>query len=276
VSDSESKSQVQFENPPVVEVACGVVFNELNDLLVPHFGLLWEEFKEEYPLCQEKPDLAVKIENLPGYPNFPPEVEFFDTPPLPRIWFLRDKEDRVIQVQRNRFLHNWRKVNASDEYPRFDTVIQIFERHLSTFKNFITKRGLGEIQPLQYEIIYVNIISPAMSNQKLTEIGRVFPDISWRNKQNRFLKEPESINWNATFLLPDDQGRVYVNTKTLSNADNQKFLMEITVRGIHPNQSSLEGLSDWFRLAHDWVVQSFTDLTSTEMQNIVWRKKDEN
>jgi len=277
VADLKTSSQVHFENPPVVEVACGVVFNELKDLLVPHFGLLWEEFKSEYPICQEKPELDARIENF-SESGIVPEIEFSDTPPLPRIWFLRNQEDRIIQIQRNRFLHNWRKVKPDDEYPMFDKVVEIFKQRLSTFKEFLAREKLGEIQPLQYEIVYVNIISTCMSDRKLTDIGQVFPDITWRNNQERFLINPEAINWSATFLLPDNKGRIYVNTKTLRSNDDreQKFLMDISVRGIDSNQSSLEGLSDWFNLAHDWVVQSFIDLTSTEMQNAVWSKKNGN
>ncbi|MEE3715278.1 TIGR04255 family protein [Tumidithrix elongata RA019] len=276
--DIETPFQIQFETPPVVEVACGVAFHELKNLLAPHLGLLWEEFKADYPSCQEKPELEAKIEDLSGYTPKVTEVKFFDTPPLPRIWFLSDKEDKIIQIQRNRFLHNWRKVNQDDQYPRFDKVFQIFKQQLSTFKEFLSKENLGEIQPLQYEIVYVNIISTDIGNQKLAEIGRVFPDIVWRNNQDRFLIEPESINWNTTFLLPENKGRIHINIRTLKQIDNQeqKFLMDITVRGIDPNQSSLEGLSDWFNLAHNWVIQSFTDLTSLEMQNSVWGKKNDN
>lgn len=277
MADLKTSSQIHFKKPPVVEVACGIVFNELKGLLVPHFGLLWEKFKSEYPICQEQPELEAKIEIFSESPIVT-EFAFSDTPPLPRIWFLREQKDRIIQIQRNRFLHNWRKVNPDDEYPMFDTVVQIFKQHLSTFKEFLAREKLGEIYPLQYEIVYVNIISTGVGDRKLIDIGRVFPDITWRNNQDRFLVNPEAINWSATFLLPDNKGRVYANTKALKSTDNeeQKFIMEITVRGIDQKQSSLEGLSDWFDFAHEWIVQSFIDLTSTEMQDLVWSKSNGN
>lgn len=34
-----------FENPPVVEVVCGIQFEYLSQLITPHFGLLWEMYK---------------------------------------------------------------------------------------------------------------------------------------------------------------------------------------------------------------------------------------
>ncbi|ELS34833.1 MULTISPECIES: TIGR04255 family protein [Pseudanabaena] len=277
MADLKTSSQIHFKKPPVVEVACGIVFNELKGLLVPHFGLLWEEFKSEYPICQEQPELEVKIETF-SESEIVTGFEFSDTPPLPRIWFLRNQKDRIIQIQRNRFLHNWRKVSPDDEYPMFDTVVQIFKQHLHTFKEFLAREKLGEIQPLQYEIVYVNIISTGIGDRKLTDIGQIFPDITWRKNQDRFLLNPEFINWNATFLLPDNQGRVHVNIKTLKGIDNQepKFLMDITVRGIDSNQTSLDKSLDWFNLAHDWVVQSFVDLTNIDMQNLVWIKNNDN
>ena len=38
-----------FENPPVIEVVCGVSFAPLTDLKAVHLGLLWERFRDRYP-----------------------------------------------------------------------------------------------------------------------------------------------------------------------------------------------------------------------------------
>ena len=35
-----------FDNPPVIEVVCGVRFKAINKLLAPHFGLLWKNLKQ--------------------------------------------------------------------------------------------------------------------------------------------------------------------------------------------------------------------------------------
>ena len=59
-----------FEKPPVVEVVCGVLFKNIDKLLVPHFGQLWERFKPEYNDCQEVAPIAPVIEgNSPGPRN---------------------------------------------------------------------------------------------------------------------------------------------------------------------------------------------------------------
>ncbi len=48
-----------YELPPVLEVVCGVLFKPIK-LLVPHFGLLWEEFQSEYPTFQEAVPLGIR------------------------------------------------------------------------------------------------------------------------------------------------------------------------------------------------------------------------
>jgi uncharacterized protein (TIGR04255 family) len=140
----------EYENPPVDEVVCGVLFEPVKGFLLPHYGLLWEKFRPDYPHCQEVSPLMPIIETFDDLPS--PEVEFTEIP-LPRIWFLHN-DGRIIQVQRDRFLHNWRKLQPTDEYPRYHTVFHLFQSHLSTFQAFLLERKLGSLLPRQYEMTY--------------------------------------------------------------------------------------------------------------------------
>ena len=71
--------------------------------------------------------LAVQIEGSGGSPA-QPEVELLENPPLPRVWFLEPNGNKLIQVQRERFHHNWRKINPGDEYPAAQARLQIVPR----------------------------------------------------------------------------------------------------------------------------------------------------
>ncbi len=78
---------VDYENPPVIEVVCGILFKPIQALLAPHLAVLWEKYRSEYPICSEVAPLAPVIEHFED--SFEMKLEFSDLPPLPRIWFSR-------------------------------------------------------------------------------------------------------------------------------------------------------------------------------------------
>ena len=118
----------KFEKPPVIEVVCGIQFEPLTSLLAPHLGVLWERYKQDYPHCREVAPLAPVLERFEGLPSV--ELQLSDTPPLPRTWFIHQDETGIVQVQRDRFLHNWKKVRDEDEYPHYEKVIGMFRDRL--------------------------------------------------------------------------------------------------------------------------------------------------
>jgi uncharacterized protein (TIGR04255 family) len=262
-----------YENPPVVEVVCGVLFNPFQLLFAPHLGLLWEKYKSEYPNCREVPPLPPVIEQFEEPPKM--ELQIADVPPLPRVWFMHVSDNGIIQVQRDRFLHNWRKVRPEDEYPRYHKVIEMFRDRLSRFESFLEENKLGIIEPLQYEMTYINHILQGVGWTKMNEIGNVFPDFTLRASEQRFLPEPEGINWRTMFVLPDRAGRLHVTIRRGIHRDSglSMLLLDLTVRGMGSDKSS-EGMWAWFDLAHEWIVRGFADLTGKEVQKKIWRQKD--
>ena len=114
-SEYEDDSIVDFKNPPITEAVCGIAFRRIERFLAPHVGLLWALFRDDYPRVEEKSPLTPPKQAIDGDEN----VSLAEIIGRPRIWFVREDETRLIQVQQDRFLHNWKKVKA-DEY----TVIQ--------------------------------------------------------------------------------------------------------------------------------------------------------
>jgi uncharacterized protein (TIGR04255 family) len=260
----------EYENPPVGEVVCGVQFKTLEKLRIPHFGLFWEGCKAEYPRCQEVAPLIPLVERFGA-----DEGEAVQLPgevPLPRVWFLNSEETGIIQVQRDRFLHNWKKVKSTDKYPRYHTVIELFKRQLGLFEQFLAQYDLGEILPVQYEMTYVNHIRQGDGWENLSELSRVFRDYSWRNDE-RFLPGIEHINLRKSFELPERMARLYVSIRDgkLIEGQTPVILFELTVRGI-PGEHSREAMWKWFDVAREWIVRGFTDLTSDAIQKNVWRR----
>jgi len=180
-----------YKKPPVIEVVCGVHFKSLNNLLAPHLGLLWEKFKAEYPTCKEVAPFAPVIEQFEGEKQI--KLDFQEVPPLPRIWFIHKSDNGIIQVQRDRFLHNWRKVRPHDEYPQYPIVIDMFKSKLSQFESFLNENDFDKLVPLQYEMTYISHIWEGDGWSNLSEIGKVFPDHSFRQISKRFIPEPENF-----------------------------------------------------------------------------------
>ena len=131
-------------------------------------------------------------------------------PPIPRVWFVSDDQTWVIQVQRDRFVYNWRSQSADAKYPRFPKILNSFEKCLAVFKRFLDEIGAGQLVPVQYELTYVNHVLQGQGWHSLADIGDVFPDFGWRSRVARFLGEPEGVNWQTQFLLPQRAGRLHM------------------------------------------------------------------
>jgi uncharacterized protein (TIGR04255 family) len=261
-----------YDNPPVAEVACSVIFCSLKDLLSPHIGLLWQQFQTKYPQFQDLPPISPSIELFDSQ-EFNIEMEFTSIPPLPRAWFIGEDNSKVVQVQRDRLVHNWRKVNSQSEYPRYVEIMQGFQECLSIFESFLMQQRLGSIQMRQYELTYVNRIPKGCGWSRIEEISNIFPDITWKTNSSRFLSDPKSISWSSVFDIPNQVGRLHVSVNPIIVEGEISLSFELTVRGIKGHESR-DQLGGWFDIAHEWIIRSFSDLTNESVQKEIWGKRE--
>lgn len=261
----------EYERPPVIEVVCGLLFKEFTRFHAVHLGSFWQKLKPYYDHSREVAPLVPAFESF-GEPA-PLKLQFTDVPPLPRTWLLTPKENGIVQVQRDRFLHNWKKVEPDDEYPRYTHVIQMFRERLTAFDAFLAEEQLGTIEPLQYEMTYVNHIPQGHGWTCPANVGDVFPDFIRQANTGRFLPEPDQLNWRTSFPLPMQQGRLHAVIRHVQpGSDSDPILLfELTARGM-PNDTTREAMWSWFDLAHEWIVRGFTDLTSENVRKSVWRQ----
>ena len=261
----------EFENPPVIEVVCGLQFQPLKTMLAGHLGQLWDHFKPDYSKLKEAAPLPHLVEQYDS-PEDRIKLSTTNIPDLPRTWFIHKDDTGVLQVQRDRFLHNWRKVKAADYYPRYHEVIARFREHLATFKGFVDELSLGSLTTDQFELSYINHIPIGDGWNSHGEIGAVLPDFGWRINQGRFLPPAEVFNWRTSFLLPNQTGRLHVTAITASRrSDNRPILfLELSARGM-PAQATEDAMWTWFDTAHEWIVKAFADLTGEQMHRI-WKR----
>ena len=123
---------------------------------------------------------------------------------LTRTWFETSDGNGLIQVQRDRFLHNWKKERDIDVYPHYDYVIGNFRRCLEKFEAFLQENKLGSIDPVQYELTYINHVPQGEGWSTFGDLGNVFPDFSWRSAK-RFLPQPEALIGTPVLLCLKNQ-----------------------------------------------------------------------
>ena len=259
-----------FKDPPVVEVVCGVLFEPLEDFAAPHLGLYWQSLQPAYPYFRELGALPPVIEpaEMPAQ-ILPAQIQFSDKPLL-RTWFMNEDQSLIIQVQRDRFLTNWKKVKVGKDYPRYGKVFGHFRENFEKFQSFVKESELGDIQALQYELTYVNHIPQGTGWTSMATLGGVFRDFGWQNG-DRFLPEPETISWNSTFRLPGGEGRLHVAAANAVRIEDSQPVIQLTftARGI-PGDKRIENMQNWFDMARKWIVKGFVDLTSTQAQDETW------
>jgi uncharacterized protein (TIGR04255 family) len=269
-----------FDNPPVVEVAISLQFSPL-DLHASHFGLLWSHFRREgYPRTEDHGTLEPAIEQFgtTQQPEIGVRVQTFDdAPPLPRVWFLNDTQDELIQVQRDRLIVNWRQGAQSEPYPRYANIIKRHRASLTTLTSFAESENLGAIVPTQCEITYVNHLP---MGEGWSRHGDLEPIITtWRNHySDSYLGVPEDVRLLMRYRMNDEQddplGRLHVVVQPASRTiDKQPILvMNLTARGT-PGGTSVTAVYELFDRQHEWIVRGFASITTKEM-HLIWRRKN--
>lgn len=262
----------EYDNPPLIEVVFGIQFKAIEGLKTPHIGAFWDKIgRTEYPIFREMPLLRHIVESYGPSRSEPAnsELGLFKSPPLPRLFFISEDETRLIQLQADRLLQNWRKCQVEAEYPKYSTLFPSFSQSWKLFCDFVKEQGLGEVHPDQYELTYVNHIEHGSGWTDERGIEGVFPWFKCK-RDGAFLGVPEEAGWRISYVFPKNTGRLHVEMKQgLTKEDGKPVLvLNLTARG------SAEGdLRKWFDLAHEWIVKSFADLTESSVQKDVWKKR---
>ncbi|MCP4679612.1 MAG: TIGR04255 family protein [Deltaproteobacteria bacterium] len=265
MTDQTIERKVDFEAPPVVEVVCGVVVEPTPAFSATSFGDLRTRYKDGFPNTVDQAPLPAPTPQ--GTVRF--EV---GSPVLPRVWFKSEDERRLLQIQQDRFIFNWRRRDDADEYPTFPDVWDSFTKHYETYKEYLTADGKHPLREVQYELRYVNHIPADKVWHGLEDINRVFPDIDWRDNKDRFLPIPRDVRWETRFPLPDGAGVLLSNAGTARRIDTGELILTLDLLCQGP--AGILEFHRWFDLGHEWIVRGFSDLTGNEMQTTTWGRKE--
>jgi uncharacterized protein (TIGR04255 family) len=216
------------------------------------------------------------VELFEGMPLQRINVQLLDRPPLPRCWFLNSSGTQLIQVQPDRFVHNWRRTTINEVYPRFPDILSRFIDELNEFMTFLQKESLGQLVPRQCEVTYVNHLRVEQGWNNLGEVNKLL-SIWSGTYSDEFLKTPEDVAMRIRYRIQDDAGssigRLHITFEpAFDNRTSEPLaVLGLTARG-KPLGPDLEGIKKFLQLGRMQIVRSFTSITTREMHNL-WQRE---
>ena len=265
----------RYHKPPVNEVVLAVSFEPLPLLNSVQFLRLWTEHFPNLPRVEEQPPYAPPVERF-GRAGMLPNIRVALGPGTGRYWFVNPEGTELVQIQRDWFARNWRKVTGEDVYPHFDSLHEAFERDFNRLEEFIAEAELGDLRPTQCEVTYINTIDRRGQWDVHGDAPKVFTVL--RDLQAAFLPSAEDETFGLRFLITRDAddrplGRLNVQCQpayTSAEQDEAVFVLNLTARGA-PLDGSTAGVHAFMRIGHEWIVRGFTDLTTAHM-HAAWER----
>ena len=255
---------LKFKNPPINEVVIAVYFRQpIIDFRSEHAGLLWAKLMKEFPHISQNPTLGPEIFAEP------------EPYPMPRYWLTSQDESTLIQIQKNAFLFNWRKQQAS--YPHYDHVKEKFDKHYAYFMQFIRDIGISqEIKISNCELIYINLFEKSDHWDSLSDSSNVVPSLSLIDIGDKDALL-ESFSYTTIYKTAHDV-TTHVNLKSGKKVKEPKhpvLLMELRTTGDLEKGTKSEA-DTWFNHAHDAIIETFVGITNKELQQNVWVLEERN
>lgn len=259
----------EFENPPINELVCGTQFESIGKWQTPHFGLFWERVRAEYPEFQDQnPLTTLSAPTAAEVSKLRVDIETLQMVPLRRVWLLDQSRQYLMQVDPPRFLHNWRKLKDGDTYPRFRSAYAKFTESLNVFRRFVRESSLGEPVFDQYELSYINHIVSDEENP--TSAYEYLSCFKW-DPESKLLGRPNGLQLSFRVPLGEKRGMLIISAKHgKRKSDNRHVLiLELSARGsAEPTGTDMQ---EWYDLAHETIVRSFVELTTSEAHKF-WRR----
>jgi uncharacterized protein (TIGR04255 family) len=218
------------------------------------------------------PGAEPEFEDFASAPPVPPQLiqfQFEHDPNAVRCWFLTTDDTELIQVQRNRFIQNWRKVKGDEVYPRYDTRLRpAFAKRHARYLEFLVAQGLSIPTILQIELTYINDLVPGEGWGNVGDLHRLLTP--WRGEYTHgFLPSPYGMRIGASYAMPEQRGRLHLNIQRVVRPRDQHEILQfrLTAR-VKPTSGEERSILEAFDLARDWIVNGFTDWTTPTMHKI--------
>lgn len=269
IAENKDIKRVKFENPPINELGISLFYVPVAELKAQHIGIYWSKIEERYPLCEQQPPVISDPLNPQPFPDAVPGEVF----PLPRFWFSRAEHPTLIQVQRNAFMLNWRRVSGT-EYPHYETVIEDFWRELQEYKAFVQEKVGGKLDVIQRcELLYVNIIPTSEVFSGPDQLMKVFPHVTSLYDIQKDDRQLAGLNATVTYrVTPALAIDLAIRLGRRVDTKETVAVLEFKAHGV-PGDLSLEGARIWYYAAHDAIYNLFLDSTTEIVQRTIWKPR---
>jgi uncharacterized protein (TIGR04255 family) len=266
----------QWETPPVDEVAISVQFNDIPGFKVVHYGQLADRFqKTGLTKHEDKGAISAQFEVF-GKRLVPAQFQFqaIDVP-LPRVWYMSDDMHRLVQVQPDRFVYNWRKVEGAGKYPRLNDVLPEFLEQCQVFQTFLTHQRLPPLSLNQCELSYFNIIhvqDGETYHQAFARIFRFWKEVSVAALGNGGLLEEDGGSLNLTYIVRAKDStplaRLHSSVQAAEHNNKRVIRFSLVFRGPWTKPVGQE-LVEFFAFGREAIVRLF-DSMITEQMHAQW------
>ena len=240
----------EFRQPPLVEVAVGLMFDPLG-LRAIDLAHLYNQWKSDYPEYEEHAA-------IPASPLVPGLILEPGIPHL-RLWFV-GRGGRLIQIQRDRLIVNWRKVKETSDYPHYGVLRRELDSRFREFASFVVKQGLDEPALNSIELTYVNQVPLEDSILNLAETVSLFQvpsvDLGPATEAN------VSLRFDASSEVGHESATLAVNVQRSVNTEPPSVILQLACAS--PVLNMPDALTTLDRARYH-VVRSFQHLTTEGM-----------
>jgi uncharacterized protein (TIGR04255 family) len=266
-----------FKNPPINEVVLSFQFASLEKLKSPHIGLFWKSMRSQYPDISEQGEVPPVFETF-GAPEMQ-RISFqaFAAPPMPRFWLQKEGLPDLLQIQRDRLMHNWRQMPEPTPYPRYEKVRAKFQREVHKFEEFLKSEKLGKLEINQCELTYINFIEEVPNGPDLHACLELISPLWSGITSDNAPGQMENSLVQLRYFLDDENervGRIHVLMQPAFRPSDLKpvFRIEITARG-RPHGSTVAEAFELLDIEREAVVRTFAAVTTPEMHKL-WGRSD--
>lgn len=260
--------KMKFGNPPINELIIGVYFESpIQKLRTEHIGLIWTRLRDHLPTVEQKAPIVTRLQ---------PRLTILNEPDLfQRYWFVSEDSASLIQIQRDAFIHNWRRKDS--EYPRYSKQVKPkFDKYYSIFESFIEDEVKEDRPRIGIcELAYVDVVDICDYWKGPQDTAKVIPSLA--ESLRGFGNEPAIAVNNVTLFKPKSDIELSVGIRTTQSTNGSeatRLLLEFRARG-HMGGVLKADTDSWFSDAHETILEWFSRLTSKEIQREYWNLEEQ-
>lgn len=248
---SASELQLTHKNPPIVELALSILFEPNEKLNDVHLGPFWWDNRADFPSVEPMQPIRMELETFASGSSFSGPALTVQLMNEPETRLMMNSEDRswLCQLQRDRMVVNWRKLNS--EYPRYPAVKSKLQTMWDKWSDFATKVGGSAPVPTKWELVYVNKLS--LTTKQSLGWEKVLPGLFHSE-----LKEPSGgrlVGRRCQWIWDIDtlNTRLVVDSAPATQEPLDSIILSFTARGVkQPSKDIWQALDDGHTLARTY------------------------